>query len=144
MTTTLEDLFLDVIEEAKHSETWEQAVDLHEHTKSLAGSLGRKQNLYSADMRRDLINLRNEALTKVRNALHRAKVDRDVTEHTAARQRWENERNDRLQHIDRELQAAEHEREAQNQQPSRPIPGHAFEGLTRSQPERNRDIGYER
>ncbi|WP_431972532.1 hypothetical protein [Nocardia sp. bgisy134] len=142
--TTLKDLFLDVIEDARHVQTWAEAVDLHEHTKTLVSDFGTKQGLYSADERLELIKLRNEALAKVRNVLHLERIERDVAAAAEARQRHAVERVERLEAIERELAAAEREREALEQSQSRSIRGHAFEGLTGNAISRARESLHER
>lgn len=128
--TTLKDLFLDVIEDARHVQTWQEAVDLHEHTKILVSDFGKRQGLYSADKRLELIKLRNEALTKVRNVLHHERIEAAVAAAAEARQRHAAERTERLEAIDRELAEAEREREALDQKQSRSLPRSALEGVT--------------
>ncbi|MFE7802731.1 hypothetical protein [Nocardia sp. NPDC057440] len=128
--TTLKDLFLDVIEDARHMQTWQEAVDLHEHTRMLVSDFGKWQGLYSADERRELIKLRSEALTKIRNVLHLERVERDVAAAAEARQRHLLERAERLEAIDRELAEADREREALDQRESRSASGSALEGVT--------------
>ncbi|MFI6959654.1 hypothetical protein ACIBJI_40085 [Nocardia sp. NPDC050408] len=128
--TTLKDLFLDVIEDARHVRTWQEAVDLHEHTKMLVSEFGKRQGLYSADERLELIKLRNEALTKVRNVLHHEKIASDVAAAAEARQRHAAERAERLEAIDRELAEAEREREALDQNQSRSFAWNPLEGVT--------------
>ncbi|MFI6365238.1 hypothetical protein ACIBG0_21075 [Nocardia sp. NPDC050630] len=128
--TTLKDLFLDVIEDARHVRTWQEAVDLHEHTKILVSDFGKRQGLYSADKRLELIKLCNEALTKVRNVLHHEKIASDVAAAAEARQRHATERAERLEAIDRELAEAVREREALDQNQSRSFPRSPLEGVT--------------
>jgi hypothetical protein len=141
--TTLKDLFLDAIEDARHVRTWSAAIDLHEHTKVLVSEFGKRQGQYAADERLALMKLRNETLTKVRNALYRAKFDRDVAAAAEDRHRHAADRAERLEALDHEL--AEAERETLDQTASRSIPGHAFEGLTGNAFSRGRESrGYER
>ncbi|MBF6102197.1 hypothetical protein IU510_29710 [Nocardia cyriacigeorgica] len=134
LAVTVKDLFLDAIEDAKHIQRWPEAVALHEHVKMLASEFGKRQHEFSPGHRRTLLQLRDETMTKVRNALHHARIERDIAEHTANRERWEAERATRLAEIDRDLALYEREREAP----------HAFRGLTeRSLPEREWP-GFER
>lgn len=142
--TTLKDLFLDVIEDAGHVQTWQEAVDLHEHTKTLVSDFGKRQGLYSADECLELIKLRNEALTKVRNVLHLERIERDVAAAAEARQRHAVERAERLEAIDRELAEAEREREALDQKQSRSFPRSALEGVTGNALTRARESLHER
>ncbi|MEU7145400.1 hypothetical protein ABZ942_38555 [Nocardia sp. NPDC046473] len=138
--TSLKDSFLEVIEATRYARTWEEAAELHERTKTLVHDFGKSQGLYSANARWELMQLRNETLTKVCNLLHRTKIAHDVAELEATRRKREVEHIARLDVADRQLEelGAELERE----QRARPIPGHAFEGLV--WPDQRRDIGYER
>lgn len=128
--TTLKDLFLDAIEDARHVQTWPAAVDLHEHTKALVSEFGKRQGRYPADERLALMKLRNETLTKVRNALHRTRVERDVAAAVEERQRHAAERAERIDLLDREIDEAQREQQDLAKTQTRSIPGHAFEGLT--------------
>ncbi|MFQ6331261.1 hypothetical protein ACLMAL_34710 [Nocardia sp. CWNU-33] len=142
--TTLKDLFLDVIEDARHVQTWQEAVDLHEHTKILVSNLGKRQGFYSADERLELIKLRNEALTKVRDVLHLERIERDVAAAAEARQRYAVERAERLEAIDQELAEAEREREALDQRESRSVPRSALKGVTGNALTRTLEAMHER
>lgn len=143
--TTLKDLFLDAIEDARHIRTWPGAVDLHEHTKTLVSEFGKRQGLYSADERLALMKLRNEMLTEVRNAVYRTTIDRDVAAAAEDRERHVAERAERLDALDHELAEAERERKALGRGTSRSIRGHPFEGLTGTAFSRVRESrGYER
>ncbi|MEU4311163.1 hypothetical protein [Nocardia sp. NPDC024068] len=143
--TTLEDLFLDAIEDARNTRTWPAAIDLHEHTKTLVSEFGKRQGLYSADERLALMKLRNETLTKVRSAVYRTTIDRDVAAAAEDRERHVAERAERLDTLDHELAEAERELEALDRGTSRSIPGHPFEGLTGTAIFRGRGSrGYER
>ncbi|MFE3447084.1 hypothetical protein ACFXNW_28965 [Nocardia sp. NPDC059180] len=114
MTVTVKDLFLDAIEDAKRVQSWPEAVALHEHVKFLVSEFGKRQHQFPPGRRHTLIKLRDETMTRVRNALHHARIDRDIAEHTANRERWEAERTARLAEIDRDLAVYEREREIPN------------------------------